>query len=624
MLEKIGMQKHRLFFFILPIFIIKFLIIRYFLFDRVSVFETIWVEIFYLIIIFSCIELITNDRIKFYVYIGANFVMSVLLIGLVLYYNYSSQIVSILLLSQLNQVGTVKSSVFKLLNPIYFIILLDLIVIAFWMWKSKWKPENTSYKKRKWLLITLIVLSLGICTNNVVANKNDIIVNTAHVAEKEGIFTYEILTIVHKFSKPTELNLSAKEIQNKIDTLQGLEQRAVPVHFGDLHGRNVLFIQLEAFQNLLINLKVNGQEITPFLNKLSNSSLYFSNIYQQISSGSTSDAEFISNTSLYPDPSVATSKAFGDRVIPSLPRLLQKEGYTTMTMHANEVTFWNRDELYPALGFNQWYDIEYFDEKDVEEIGIGISDRVLFNKSLAILKQLNDSNTPFYTQLITLTSHHPFVMDDEHKLLNLPEEMENTIVGDYLQAAHYVDGQLEQFFKKLEENGIMDNLVIVMYGDHQGMQVKALSDTEKEVVKSLIDHDYTFIDQFNIPLFIYSKDSGLSQKVDIVGGQLDIMPTVANLIGLSLDDHVHFGNDLLNIDSNLFGIRYYMPYGSFFYNDYAFKPETNYEDGTIYEIATRKELSHSEVNLSKYYKRIMQLLKLNDQYLNSLPKREDQ
>ena len=619
MLGKFGLQKHRLFFYIVPIFLLKFIIVRYFLFEKVHIFETIWVEIFYLLFIFVLIEFLSNDRIKSITYIVINTILSILLMGLVLYFKYSGQVVSILMLSQLKQVGTVKESVAKLFNPLYAVLLLDLIILLIWKWKTKFTFHFGVQSKNHLFLAVMMIASFAMVVTSVVTNKNQLIASAAHVAESEGIFTYEIVTVIQNFTKPPELTLPPHKLQAKINELKQREITTTQPKFNAaLQGKNVVFIQLEAFQDFLINLKVDGQEITPFLNVLASDSLYFSNVYQQIAVGSTSDAEFISNTSLYPNSNEATTKEFGDRAIPSLPKLLQKEGYYTITMHANEVAFWNRENLYPALGFEKWYDEEYFGDEEI--IGIGLSDKIFFQKSHDVLKNLHDNDQLFYSQLVTLTSHHPFTLPAEENTLQLPTAYDDSIVGDYLRVAHYVDKQLKAFFEQLAKDHLLEDCVIVLYGDHQGLQENTLSLEDKEILDTLIGHEYNFLDQYNIPLLIHAYDENVTGQFDIVGGQIDILPTVANLIGLSLDNFIYFGQDLLNSENNLFGMRYYMPYGSFFYNDTVYMTQTSYEDGTGYDINTRKNVP-TTMNLSNEYKRIMQLLELNDQYLNSLPLR---
>lgn len=133
-----------------------------------------------------------------------------------------------------------------------------------------------------------------------------------------------------------------------------------PSYFGRGKDCNLLVVQLESVQNFTLNLSVNGKQVTPVMNKLVKESLYFSRVFQQIGAGNTSDAEFIVNTSLYPRGAKATSEICGNKEFPSLARLLQRKGYTAHTFHVNDVSFWDRNLMYPALGFNSYYDQPYF------------------------------------------------------------------------------------------------------------------------------------------------------------------------------------------------------------------------------------------------------------------------
>src|SRR5690606_19350781 len=92
--------------------------------------------------------------------------------------------------------------------------------------------------------------------------------------------------------------------------------------------------------------------------------------------GNTSDAEFVVNTSYYIPPRGAAAQVYAGKSLPSLPKLLQAQGYDTATFHTNVVEFWNRGEMYKALGFNRYYDQEFFGEEDT--IFFGASDEVLY------------------------------------------------------------------------------------------------------------------------------------------------------------------------------------------------------------------------------------------------------
>ncbi len=113
----------------------------------------------------------------------------------------------------------------------------------------------------------------------------------------------------------------------------------------------MIVIQVEALQTAVVGRVLGGQELTPSLNRLINSSWYFPNAISQSGRGTTADAEFISNTSLYPAPSAPSSIVYVDRVLPSLPRLLAEKGYATATFHTNTASYWNRAAALWSAGF---------------------------------------------------------------------------------------------------------------------------------------------------------------------------------------------------------------------------------------------------------------------------------
>ena len=161
-------------------------------------------------------------------------------------------------------------------------------------------------------------------------------------------------------------------------------------------------MQLEAIQQFVIGTKFNGKEITPNLNKFINDSAYFENFYYQIGAGNTSDAEFLANTSLYPLNEGAVYFRFPANTYESTANLLKKQGYATYAAHANNPSFWNRMEMYKALGFDK-----FINSKSLvldEFLGWGLSDMSFLKQSLNKI----DVSRPFYGFFITLSSHYPF------------------------------------------------------------------------------------------------------------------------------------------------------------------------------------------------------------------------
>lgn len=623
-MKNLILRKHHLFFLFIAILICKFIFTRSLLFEGFDFFQTLFVELCYLFILFGLVELIPSAKVKKMIYLFLDFVLTLLLTVILVYHNYFGYIVTIHAFSLLNQVGTIQDSVYQLIHPIYSVLYIDFIIILLAGIFKRRRARQSDFRHNS--RFALVVLFLGIVGSAVLlySQKNIEIANSVTSAKKQGIITYEIFGIKNYLTSETN-QFTAEELKRLPTIIEEIKEITPIVegerqYFGAAAGKNIIAIQMEAFQDFTLNLQINGQPVTPFLNSLMEESLYFPNLYQQIGPGNTSDAEFIFNTSLYPTGMEATSETYGNLLFPSFPKLLKDKGYTSLTFHANDVTFWNRDHLYPALGFDQYYDIEFFGQEDV--IGIGPSDEVLYTKAFPELQKLHDSQQKFFAHFITLSSHHPFQIPEDKNTLILPQEFDGNIVGDYLKAIHYTDQVLGKFVGQLKEAGMWDDTMLVLYGDHFGLQKSSLKEPELALLEKLLGHDYHLLDQLNVPLMMtLGGDEHIRDINETIGGQVDILPTVSNLLGMSLDNFVHFGQDLINYPHNLFGMRYYMPAGSFFNNEIAYKPDEGFEDGEAYDIRTLQPV----LNYSEYaedYERIKEILQLSDRYLNSLPKKE--
>ena len=229
------------------------------------------------------------------------------------------------------------------------------------------------------------------------------------------------------------------------------------IPIGMAKNRHVFVIQVESLQGFVINKKVNGQEITPNLNALLKDSTYFDNVYQQIGAGNTSDAEWLMHTSIYPAGMDPTVNVINENPVPSLPRTLKRNGYGTATYHADDITYWSREKLYPALGFDYVYTNKEIPEE--HEIGFGPSDEVLFDFAAKQLPIHVKKHEKIYSNIITLTSHTPFEMPNDLQYLRLPGSYDNTYVGNYLQSVRYSDEQIGVFIDTLIEMGLYDNSV---------------------------------------------------------------------------------------------------------------------------------------------------------------------
>ncbi|WP_422658700.1 LTA synthase family protein [Paenibacillus sp. EC2-1] len=584
------------------------------IFDDVLPWMPLITEIPFIWLVFSLIEWFASKR-KMAAYMTVNLLLTAIFFAAIMYYKYYGVMVNYHALEQVNQVTAVSNSVFSLMDPYYLLIFADIIVLFVLLWRSDkvkvWKQKHSKKEKRA-LASSVFVISLMLCLIQIMPNRS--IMNEIVRAQEMGILNYEAYTIFQQDN--TEL-VDAKSInQKEVDKLKGISPVTSAAYQGDAKGKNVIMIQMESFQKFLIGLKLDGKEVTPVMNKLARESLYFPNFFQNVGQGNTSDAEFVVNTSFYIPPRGAATQHYADKQLPSLAKLLKKDGYQSATFHTNVVEFWNRGELYKGLGFDQYYDKSFFGETD--KVFFGASDEVLYSKTAEQLKKMSDSGNPFYAHILSMTAHHPYTIPEEKYKMTLPERYEGTFVGDYIRSQNYADYALGLFIDQLKKDGIWDNSLVIVYGDHQGLPIYSLDNDDKELMKEIYGREYVSSDMINIPMMIHGEGYIEPKVMEQVGGQVDILPTIANLTGVSMNDQLHFGQDLLNQkDTNLLPERYYLPSGTFINNTTLFIPGNAFDDGKQYTLPgkTEKELEASKDE----FNRALRLLHLSDSYLRQLP-----
>ncbi|GGG06689.1 LTA synthase family protein [Paenibacillus abyssi] len=573
-------------------------------------------EIPFIWLVFCLIEWFATKR-KLTYYLLVNLLVTGIFFAAIMYYKYYGVIVTYHALDQVNQVTAVKNSVFSLMDPYYLFIFTDIIILGYMLFRNKkiasWKNFAAKREKRG-VVMALFVLSLVLCFVNIMPNRASM--NEIKKAEDMGILNYEAYTIFANDDQ--ELTPMEEITQDAIDREKGIQQPLAPNYWGAAKGKNLIIIQMESFQDFLIGLKLDGQEVTPNMNRLMKENFYFPNFYQQVGQGNTSDAEFIVNTSFYIPPRGAASGVYAGKELPSLPKLMKELGYSTATYHTNVVEFWNRGEMYKALGFDRYFDQSYFGTDDT--VFFGPSDEVLYNKTIDELKKMHESGRPFYSQVISMTAHHPFTIPESKYKMKLPERYENTFVGDYIRSQNYADYALGLFIDELKKSGIWQDSMIVIYGDHLGLPIYSLDNDDKALMAEIYGREYGYTDMINIPMAIISEGMTYPAVFEQIGGQVDLLPTIANLMGMSLDNHIHFGQDLINQTYNVLPQRYYLPSGSFVSGTSLFMPGSGYEDGTQYPLSGDGGMGSG--SSEDEYNRALRLLHLSDSYVSQLPDRE--
>ena len=353
---------------------------------------------------------------------------------------------------------------------------------------------------------------------------------------------------------------------------------------GTFAGKNVIIIQVESLNAMLLGKKYEGHEITPNINNLIKESWYWPNAYSETGMGNTVDAEFITNTSLYAPKGQATAVKYANRRLPAMPVVMKGLGYSSFTMHTNDVMYWNRRQLYQALGFTRWYDRAAF--KGIPIFGgFGASDVELFKLGAKVLRGFEASGTPVYSQFITVSAHPPFIGAPESmRPMKTPKDLSGSLVGKYMSAESYTDMAIGKFVADLKTTGLWDNSIIVIYGDHTFVGSSTLTGKNAAGAKRLLGRNYGPIDRQRVGLIIHVPGETTPVVRTDVAGQVDIMPTVADMVGADLTKVPHMGRSLFVSSSPLVPLMAYYKPGSFLNYRVLFMPKTASSPTAAYRV----------------------------------------
>ncbi|OOE14433.1 LTA synthase family protein [Fictibacillus arsenicus] len=522
-----------------------------------------------------------------------DFVLSLIILADTLYYRYFEDLISSAVLLQIKQMSSLGSSVgdlFKWSDLILFADLLVFVPLSIFILKNFTLVQNANPFLRSGIgLLTgiagawLFFYPLHDFVQKGGAYLFDKTLSSMRVYEVTGLLGFHGYD-TYKYLDEYVFNKKKVNAEERKDAKQWFEEKNntqdKTTYKGKAAGKNLIMVQLEAYQSFVIDKKIKGQEITPNLNKLKQESLYFNDIHHQTASGRTSDAEFSANTSLYPLPTGSVYVRYPRNEYDSLPAILKENGYDTAAFHAYKPGFWNRYIAYPNLGFNEFHSLEDFDDR--EKIGWSISDESFFIQSMYKMKEMKE---PFYSFLVALTSHYPYTIPAKYQELDL-EGVGDVNLRNYLQSIHYVDKAIGTFVEKLKQEGLWDSSVIVFYGDHDSgyMQENTPSVNFAQQEDDALGELEV---KSGIPLFIHAP--GIEAKeIDKTGGQIDIMPTLLDLFGIDEQKYHHMGHNLLNDQEGFVSFRYGSVKTDKLY--YQSAVDLNPKNGTCYDLTSREKV----------------------------------
>jgi phosphoglycerol transferase MdoB-like AlkP superfamily enzyme len=481
-----------------------------------------------------------------------NILISTLLIFDLWYYRSNSAFLNYYMFDMVDNLEGLSSSILAMFRLVDLIFLSTSIILIIILIKNIKLYNGIKNDYRKFALLLILPL-LYLAYNQIKVDKfqrgygnqylfrrtwsqNQMMFNLTPL----GFHVFDYYTY-RQDKKPYILS---QEEENKIKGFFQTKEKMLPKnsYSGIFKGKNLIAIQVESLENFVINEKINNQEITPNLNKLLNNSLYFSNFHEQTYNGTTSDATFVSNTSLYPTLVGTNNFNHPYNSYNSLPKLFNKEGYTTHTIHGEKGTYWNWATAESQMGFEECLDISSFNADEM--LGLGISDKSLLTQTIS---KLNTFKKPFYTFMITLTSHSPFTIPQSEITIDIPDSLNNTKTGGFLESIRYTDAAIGNFIAELDKNNMLEDTVIAIYGDHEGLN-KFFSQ-ELSGLNS-VPEDWKSNSR-RVPLIIYSKGL-IGKEFTVTGGQVDFLPTISSLFGIDEKEYVDtaMGRNLLNTNKD--------------------------------------------------------------------------
>ncbi len=502
-------------------------------------------------VFFMGLALFAKGRRSFIWIIVIDFLLTFILFANMVYYRFFSDFITLPNLNpkQMQNMGDMGGSILALINWTDILFFVDvLFLIALLVFGIVRPNKEARIRARK--VVGVLTLGVAMFFANLGLAEIDrpqLLTRTFdrnYIVKYLGMTNYQIYDAVKSTESQTQKALADSSDVNEVLNYTKSKYAAPNMeYFGKAKGKNVIYIHLESFQQFLINYKLNGEEVTPFINSFfkDENTLSFTNFFHQTGQGKTADAEMMLENSLYGLSQGSAFTTKGSNTFQSAPGILANYGYDSAVFHGNYKSFWNRDEVYKHFGYNHFFDASYYDMNENDVSNYGLKDKPFFKESEPYIETLKQ---PFYAKFITLTNHFPYPINEDEASI-APATTGDSSVDTYFQTARYLDESVKSFVTYLKETGLYDNSVIVMYGDHYG-----ISDNHASAMTQILGKDYNAYENAQaqrVPFMVHvpGVKGGIQTQY---GGEIDVLPTMLHLLGIDTKNYLQMGTDLLSKD----------------------------------------------------------------------------
>lgn len=304
--------------------------------------------------------------------------------------------------------------------------------------------------------------------------------------------------------------------------------------FGMFEGKNVIMIMCETCEEYAFT-----ETYTPNYYRLRNQSMYFTQFFSAAKSNYTYDAEFKSLTSLMYFWGDNYMYSYANNAFPTaLPSMLKREGYTTHSFHNYNGDFFNRTNMHPTLGFDNYL---AFEGLGIEKDDSWPLDSIMFQTYKDQIAPVQEE--PFFSFIITVTPHGPHgeyreSLQAYYDVLDADEAYQDeSIEFKTITAAQMnFDEGLGILLDDLEMKGLMEETVIIMFSDHKNYssQFVTYDKTENSDIPYEIE---------KVPFLMYLPGYQVGENLTL-GSHYDITPTLLDLLGIASYKDFYYGQSL--------------------------------------------------------------------------------
>ena len=493
-----------------------------------------------------------KNKLRFILSLIINIFFSILMFVDNLYYNYSTSLISVSQISNLQYSEQIAASIKDLLNIVQLLYFIDIFIIIILLITKFIKLEKS--KERKWKPVIVYTFTMIIVYSstiqNYVVSAETVRYNKKMQLEAGTLYTFHFLDVKSNINLKKTAKYTTKkdvfEVYNNLkNTYNDNYEQDIYNFDGIAKDKNVILLQLESFQNFLLHKTINGKEITPNLNKFMNENVQFNNMIIQ-SYSTTADSEHSTMSSLYPLENGMAFAQYSSNQYDDIFGEYKDSGYYTMYMHGNDGAFWNRKNVYRLLDIDDISFIDSFDE-DSKLINEWISDEDLYRQAV---QKLSSVDGKFFVNIASASSHTAFDLpglENKYDIVDIDVgKYKDMYFGNYLEAVNYADYAFGIFLDELKNAGLYDDTVIFVFGDHYGMQMYNF-----EMLEYLedVDHKYNNVEtEINYASAVCGiKIPGVEHmEINKTVSKLDIKPTLCYLSGVE---------DGVSLGTNMFGTK---------------------------------------------------------------------